>query len=112
MKSKVILDTSPLIALIDKGDRFHNWSTEIWKTISLPLLTCEYLISEACFLLQKIYGRQEAVIYLVKAGVIQVDFFFTEQVEAVGNLMQKYQSVPIYFTDTCLVRMRELIRTC
>ena len=109
MKSKVILDTSPLVALIDKGDRFHKWSTEIWKTISLPLLTCESVISEACFLLQKTYGGQEAVISLVKAGVIQISFVLSEEAEAVGNLMQKYQSIPMSFADACLVRMNELI---
>ncbi len=109
MKSKVILDTGPLVALVDKGDRFHNWSTAIWKTISLPLLTCESVIDEACFLLQKTYGGQEAVISLVKAGVIQISLILSEEVEAVGNLMQKYQSVPMSFVDACLVRMSELI---
>ena len=51
MKFKVILNTSPLVALIDKGDRFDNWTTQMWKTISLPLYTCEAVISETCFLL-------------------------------------------------------------
>ncbi|MGB3514446.1 MAG: PIN domain-containing protein [Microcoleaceae cyanobacterium] len=109
MKSKVILDTSPLVALIDKGDRFHDWTTEIGKTISLPLYSCESVISEACFLLQKTYGGQDAVISLVKVGVIQISFVLSEEVEAVGNLMQKYQSVPMSFPDACLVRMSELI---
>ncbi|NEO52511.1 MAG: PIN domain-containing protein [Okeania sp. SIO3B5] len=109
MKFKVILDTSPLVALIDKGDRFHNWTTEMWKTISLPLYTCEAVISETCFLLQNIYGGEEAVISLVKAGVIQISFVLTEEIEAVGNLMKKYQSVPMSFADACLVRMSELI---
>ncbi|MGK7923528.1 MAG: type II toxin-antitoxin system VapC family toxin [Trichodesmium sp.] len=109
MKSNVILDTGPLVALVDKGDRFHNWSTEIWKTISFSLLTCESVIYEACFLLQKTYGGQEAVISLVKAGVIQISFILSEEIEAVGNLMQKYQSVPMSFADACLVRMSELI---
>jgi len=109
MKLNVILDTGPLVALVDKSDRFHNWSIEIWETINLPLFTCESVISEACFLLQKTYGGKEAVISLVKAGVIQVYFVFIEEVEAVGNLMQKYKSVPMSFADACLVRMNELI---
>ncbi|NET26871.1 MULTISPECIES: type II toxin-antitoxin system VapC family toxin [unclassified Okeania] len=109
MKLNVILDTSPLVALIDKGDRFHNWTTEMWKTISLPLYTCEAVISETCFLLQNTYGGEDAVISLVKAGVIQISFALTEEVEAVGNLMKKYKSVPMSFADACLVRMSELI---
>ena len=67
MKSKVILDASPLVALIDKSDRFHHWTAETWKTIAIPLFTCEAVISETCFLLRRTYGGQDAVINLLKA---------------------------------------------
>jgi predicted nucleic acid-binding protein len=41
MIRSIIIDTSPLVAFIDKSDDFHNWAREAWKTISIPLLTCE-----------------------------------------------------------------------
>jgi predicted nucleic acid-binding protein len=63
----VILDASPLVALIDKSDRFHHWTTETWKTIAIPLFTCEAVISETGFLLRRTYGGQDAVINLLKA---------------------------------------------
>jgi plasmid maintenance system antidote protein VapI len=40
--------------------------------IEPPLLTCEAVISEACFLLRNVYGGQDAVINLVRNGVIKV----------------------------------------
>jgi len=97
------------MALIDKSDRFHHWTTEIWKTIAIPLFTCEAVISETCFLLRRTYGGQDAVINLLKAGVIQISFSLSEDLEAVGNLMEKYKSVPMSFADACLVRMSESI---
>ncbi len=109
MKSRVILDASPLVALIDKSDRFHHWTEEIWKTIAIPLFTCEAVISETFFLLRRTYGGQEAVISLLKTGVIQISFSLSEELEAVGNLMQKYKSVPMSFADACLVKMSESI---
>ncbi len=66
MKSRVIVDASPVVALIDKSDRFHHWTTEIWKTLAIHLFTCEAVISETCFLLQRTYGGQDGVIDLLK----------------------------------------------
>ena len=109
MKPSIILDTSPLVALIDKSDRFHGWSVQIWKTLVPPLFTCEAVISEACFLLHRTYGGEEAVIALLKSGVIKIPFHLTEEIEAIGNLMQRYQNVPMSLADACLVRMSELI---
>ncbi|MFB2839151.1 hypothetical protein [Floridanema evergladense] len=38
MKTKVILDTSPLVAFIDKGDNFHHWTRETWKNLRMSEL--------------------------------------------------------------------------
>ena len=60
-------------------------------------------------MLRRTYGGQDAVINLLKAGVIQISFSLSEDLEAVGNLMEKYKSVPMSFADACLVRMSESI---
>ncbi|MFN7852109.1 MAG: hypothetical protein ACK5OU_09150 [Dolichospermum sp.] len=33
MKSKIIIDTSPLVDFIDKSDNFHLWTVETWKNL-------------------------------------------------------------------------------
>jgi predicted nucleic acid-binding protein len=109
MAQKIILDTGPLVAYLKRQDRFHNWATEVWQTIPMPLLTCEAVISEACFLLRKTYGGKETVMSLVKAGVIEFPFRFSDEVERIDELMKQYESVPMSFADGCLVRMSELI---
>ncbi|MDY6803741.1 MAG: PIN domain-containing protein [Cyanobacteriota bacterium] len=109
MTQKIILDTGPLVAYIDKSDRFHNWAQEVLQGIPMPLFTCEAVISEACFLLRKTYGGKDAVMSLVKAGIIEVPFRFSEEVDRIDVLMKQYQSVPMSFADGCLVRMTELI---
>lgn len=107
MIRSIIIDTSPLVAFIDKSDNFHNWTIEAWKRISIPLLTCEAVISEACFLLKQTHGGQQAVMRLLKANVIKTRFELSEELNAVDQLMQRYQSVPMSFADACLVRMSE-----
>jgi predicted nucleic acid-binding protein len=110
MKSKIIIDTSPLVAFIDKSDNFHFWTVETWKKLSPPLLTCEAVIAESCFLLQNVHGGESAILSLLKAEVIQIPFNLSEEVTEIKQLMKQYQSVPMSLADACLVRMSELIR--
>ena len=103
----VLLDTGPLVAVINRSDKFHGWTTPQWANIQPPLLTCEAVISEACFLLRNVYGGQEAVINLVRNGVINIPFNLDEEAVIIGELVKTYKSVPMSLADACLVRMSE-----
>lgn len=107
MRQRVILDTGPLVAFINRRDRFHQWARGEWDTIEPPLLTCEAVLAEACFLLQNVYGGKETVISLVNTGVVHVPFRLNEEVVRIGELLTRYQSVPMSLADACLVRMSE-----
>lgn len=109
MTPKIILDTGPLVAFIDKSDQFHPWAINIWQTLKPPLLTCEAVIVESCFLLENTSKGRENVISLLKSGVIQIPFQLIEEVTLIGELMKRYESVPMSLADACLVRMSELI---
>ena len=41
MIHKVLLDTGPLVALINRHDREHLWARDRFSEIEPPLLTCE-----------------------------------------------------------------------
>lgn len=110
MKQNIILDTSPLVAFIDKGDNFHDWAVETWKSIAIPLFTCEAVISEACFLLRRTHGGQNAVMSMLEAGVIVIPLHLSDEIETIRELMSRYQNVPMALADACLVRMSELIQ--
>lgn len=107
MRRQVLIDTGPLVALINRRDKFHSWITAEWNQIEPPILTCEAVLVEACFLLRNIYSGQEAVISLVNAGIIQVRFRLQEEASRIGELLVRYQSVPMSLADACLVRMAE-----
>lgn len=108
MKQRVLLDTGPLVAFLDRSDRYHNWATREWANIELPLLTCEAVVTEACFLLKRVYGGETTVISFIDRGVIKISFSLHKEVAAVGELLNRYQSVPMSLADACLVRMAEL----
>jgi predicted nucleic acid-binding protein len=46
-----IVDTGPLVALLDSREPHHAWARETLRSLQTPLHTCEAVLSEACFLL-------------------------------------------------------------
>ena len=108
MKNMVLLDTGPLVAFLKRQDNFHQWAIAELEKVQLPVLTCEAVIVETCFLLQKTYNAQETVLSLLNTGAIQISFSLAEEAGVIEQLMKRYQSVPMSLADACLVRMSEL----
>lgn len=107
MRREVILDTGPLVALVDGRDKDHDWSVAQWSQIEPPLLTCESVISEACFLLARTRNGGTPVLEMLARGALRISFRLEEDVRSVRTLMRKYADVPMSVADACLVRMAE-----
>lgn len=111
MKRQVILDTGPLVALLNARDQWHDWTRQQLAEIAPPLITCEAVISEACFLVQRAAGDLECVLRQFKIGLISIPFTLTAEVETVAGLMRKYADVPMSLADACLVVMAQSFNT-
>jgi len=108
MKRQVILDTGPLVAVLNRYDAYNHWAVQQMTRVQSPVLTCEAVISETYFLLHNRGLNAQTVIKMVQRGYIKVAFHFDDEIEMVEQLMEKYANVPMSFTDACLVRMAEL----
>lgn len=106
--TSIILDTGPLVALLNRRDRHHAWSRDVLDGIEPPLFTCDPVLSEACFLLRELPGGADAVLELVSRGIIRSDFRVSSEANALRALMKKYEDVPMSLADASLVRMTEL----
>ena len=104
----IILDTGPLVAFLNRQDKHHRWTLMQWEKLPPPLITCEAVLSEACFLLSGFPGGQDAVITLVQRNVLQIAFALADHVDRIGRLVRKYADTPMSLADACLVRMAEL----
>jgi predicted nucleic acid-binding protein len=103
----VLLDAGPVAALINPRDQWHGWVRSQFGEIEPPLLMCEPVLSEACFLARRVYGGVDRVLALKERGVIKLDFSLKEQFDEVAVLLRRYASVPMSLADACLVRMSE-----
>ncbi len=110
MAALVVVDTGPLVAGLIERDRDHAWTRAQLESLPAPLATCEAVLSETFFLLQRVRGGGEKLAALVDRGVIEVRFDFQDEREPVLRLLRKYADTPMSFADACLVRMSELHR--
>jgi predicted nucleic acid-binding protein len=74
-------------------------------------MTCEAVISEACFLLRGLHGGVDALLELVARGVVAMPFCLMDELSSVTRLLTRYRSVPMSLADACLVRMAEQFDT-
>jgi predicted nucleic acid-binding protein len=106
--TRVLVDTGPLVAYLNRRDRHHAWAVECWKALSDPLWTCEAVISEAVFLLQSEGADLNPVLQLVERQLVRLDFTIDDHRADVFRLLRKYRDQPMSVADACLVRMAEL----
>ena len=104
-----LLDAGPLVALIDAGDRDHEWSRKTLGRLRPPLITCEAALSEALFLLRNDRQAPEKIALLFQRGLIATHPILDTDAGAVLELMSTYSNVPMSLADSCLVRLSEKI---
>ena len=105
----VLVDTGPLVALIDPSEQHHSWVKAQFTEILPPLLTCEAVLAEACYLARRTNGGVQATLALFERGVARLAFALDEHLSHVSTLIKRYANVPMALADACLVRMAELM---
>ena len=104
---RILLDTGPLVALLNRRDSFHAWSVEQAGTLAPPFYTCEAVLAEAHFLLGGINQGNRRLIDLLESGKIVCTSVAADHLDRVGELMLTYANVPMSFADACLVCLSE-----
>src|SRR6266513_699430 len=72
-----------------------------------PLVTCEAVITESCYLLRNLSGASEAVIENIAAGIFQVPFQLSRETAGVKQVLRKYKDREIDLADACLIRLAD-----
>jgi predicted nucleic acid-binding protein len=108
VRGAALLDTGPLVAFLNRRDRFHAWAVAQLDEIEPPLLTCEPVLSEACFLLRHDPAGPAAVLDLVHDDLLRVSLHVPDEIVALRRLVRRYAELPISLADACLIRLVEL----
>jgi hypothetical protein len=83
---RTIVDACPLVALLSRGDQYHQWALEEFARLTPPLFTCEAVLSEVQLLVHIRGGQHLAVLEMVKRRMLHVEFQLEAQVQRLLEL--------------------------
>jgi len=107
----ILVDTGFIVALLDRSERYHEQCVQTLDDLTGPLVTCEAVIAEACYLLRSFSGASEAILQNIERGVFQIPLRLDAEVLAIRTLLKKYRNIPMDLADACLVCLADRLET-
>ena len=103
----VLLDTGPLVALLDKSERNHERCLAFFSEFKGEFLTTEPVLTEALYLLGPSFKNQETCLdFFIRDGAVMVPQS-KESLKKTATLMDKYSDIPMDYADASLVALAE-----
>ena len=107
MSTTTIIDTGPLVSYLDRRENNHLRIKKQFKELKVPLLTCEPVIVETCFILGNLSPAIQELGNWIGKGILKIDFSLHYNHDRVFPLMKKYRNLPMSLADACLVSIYE-----
>jgi predicted nucleic acid-binding protein len=90
---------------LDRSETHHAQCVEVVTRMEAPLVTCEAVIAESCYLLRKLDGAVEAILKNIDRRIFLLPYRLSDNAARVATLVNTYSNVPMDFADACLVTM-------
>lgn len=108
MVLRALVDTGPLVALLDRSERAHASVRAAFAAHeSAELITTEAVITEASDLLDFSVELQSALQVLLGSGHLRVEPMTTADRSRLAALIAKYRALPMDYADATLVLAAE-----
>lgn len=108
MPNVVLVDTGPLVALLDRSDRHHAACRKTFESLTEPIRTVWPVISEAFFLLDRVSPLAfQDLLQEISAGSIELLGLDRADVPRMQELMLKYADLPMDLADAAIVSAAE-----
>lgn len=105
----ILLDTGPLVAVLDSADQGHRHCANLWNDIAERCLTTEAVVTEATHLVGRA-GPASLPLELLLAARIPVVSLEHAGHEHAVRLMRRYAKVPMDYADASLVVVAGALR--
>jgi len=102
---RVIMDTGPWVALVDRSENRHKECVEWLKKFEGEIFTSEAVLTEVLYLLNFSSKAQSAAFDFILTGATVLVPSSIESLKMAKRLMEKYQDLPMDFADATLVSL-------
>jgi predicted nucleic acid-binding protein len=99
---RVLVDTGPIVAILNQHDQNHQLCTEALKQIEPPLLTCWAVLTEAAWLLRS-DAEATSRLLLRASGLFQLLDLGQDDLPEIHRLYKRYLDLSPQFADLALV---------
>lgn len=105
----ILLDTSGLLAAIDRSQAQHATAAAALRQAKAPFLLSPFVLAELGYLLTTRVGSEEQAMLLeeVARGAYRLEQFGPEDVAAAALVIEKYRDLRIGLTDASIVVLAE-----
>jgi uncharacterized protein len=103
----VLVDTGPLVALIDRADPAHENCVAALKRLTGSLITVWPAFVEAMSLLGRSWPAQNALWSRLETGALTLASLDESDATRMRQLMEKYRDLPMDLADAAIVRVAE-----
>lgn len=105
----VLVDTSCLFALLDKGDRHHKNTTKFVGSTDETLIVPDVVLPETSYLVNKYLGVDVEMRLLggIREGELALEIFMPSDLGRVIEVLSTYRESKIGFVDAAIVAMAE-----
>jgi uncharacterized protein len=103
----VLVDTGPLVALLDRSDPYHLTCQETLSSLEDSLVTVWPVVTEAMYMLRSYWQAQDALWEMIDTAAVAILVLGKNDVARMRELMRKYRDLPMDLADAALVRVAE-----
>lgn len=107
----LLLDTGPLVAVLDRGDAAHQRCVRTWEEVGSRCVTTEAVVTEATHLVCQGGGPPGIVLELLLAAEVPILGLDVAGHRLAARLMRQYQDTPMDYADATLVVAAEWLKT-
>lgn len=100
---RTLVDTGPLVALIDRGDADHERCVNVSRHMQGDLVTVWPVITEASYLLADVPLARDTLLAKIETQDLVVAGLTAADVPALRTLMRKYRDQPMDLADAAVV---------
>ncbi len=109
MPGSILIDTGPLVALVDADEQHHQACLDVLEGLPrrVSVVTISPVLTEAFYLLADVPHGQDSLFELLVALQVTIAPLSVGHLARIRQLMKVYQDLPMDFADGALVAKAE-----
>jgi predicted nucleic acid-binding protein len=108
----IVVDTGPVVALLNDRDDHHERCRDFLETRPGPLLLPATVFTEVCLLLERRRGTQAELAFLadIRAGRLTLVEDLEPDLDRIADLVERYADLPLGTVDASVIALTERLQ--